>query len=90
MKLVERPQPKNIGPKETKKAKASVKVSSTEAGVLFGNLTYDASRGGTLHVLTLNEIRIDAGEYIYPDVCTDSEFRKKWNEFNWESKVIVN
>jgi len=70
--------------------KASVKVNSTEAGVLFGNLTYDASRGGNLHVLTLNEIRIDAGEYIYPDTCSDSDFRKMWNEFSWESKVIVN
>lgn len=89
LKLVEKPQIINIGAAQTVQLKACVKVKSTEAGVIFGNLTYDTARGGNVKVLALNEIVVDTIEYIYPATCTDNYFRKMWQEFKWEYPVNV-
>lgn len=89
LKLVEKPQVINIGPLQNAIMKATVKVASTEAGVIFGNITYDTQRGGNVKVITLNEIVIDTIEYIHPSYCTDAEFRKMWQEFKWEFPVSV-
>jgi coatomer subunit beta len=89
LKLVEKPQIVNIGPSQTVQLKACVKVNSTEAGVIFGNLTYDTARGGNVKVIALNEIVVDTIEYIYPATCSDSYFRKMWQEFKWEYPVAV-
>lgn len=89
LKLMEKPQVVNIGPLKNISLKATVKVVSTEAGVIFGNLTYDTPRGGNVKVITLNEIAIDTIEYIYPCHCSDTAFRKMWQEFKWEFPVAV-
>ena len=39
--------------------------------------------------VVLNNIHIDIMDYIQPDTCTDSEFRKMWAEFEWENKIAV-
>ena len=90
LKLVEKPQTVNLAPFQSVNLKASAKVSSTEAGVIFGSLTYDTQRGGNVNVITLNEIVIDTIEYIYPATCTDAVFRKMWQEFKFETSVSIN
>lgn len=40
MKLVERPAPHTLGPHGFHQIKATIKVSSTETGVIFGSITY--------------------------------------------------
>ncbi|CAG9315869.1 unnamed protein product [Blepharisma stoltei] len=89
LKMVEKPLPINLAPGKSAQIKASVKVSSSEAGRIFGNLTYDSPKGGNLNVITLNEITIDAIEYIHPATCSESQFRQLWQEFKWESPVNV-
>lgn len=89
LKLVEKPQIVNIGANQSIQLKASVKVNNTEAGVIFGNLTYDTARGGNVKVLALNEIVVDTIEYIYPAFCSDNYFRKMWQEFKWEYPVTI-
>lgn len=89
LKLVEKPQIVNIGPGQQVPLKACVKVNNTEAGVIFGNLTYDTARGGNVKVISLNEIVVDTIEYIYPATCSDNFFRKMWQEFKWEYPVTV-
>ena len=67
---------------------ASVKVSSTENGIIFGNIVYDVSGGsGDRNCVVLNDIHIDIMDYIVPASCTDNEFRTMWSEFEWENKV---
>jgi len=88
IKIVEKPQSCNIGAAKSITLKGTVKVSSTQAGSIFGNITYDVHRAG-MKVLSLNEINIDPIEYIVPESCTDSEFRKLWQELKWESQVPV-
>jgi coatomer subunit beta len=89
LKLVERPQVVTLAPKQTGTVKATVKVTSTEEGIVFGNVTYDAVAGGDQTVLALNEIPIDITEYIYPAPCSEREFRHLWSTYSSEVKVPV-
>ncbi|KAK2588905.1 hypothetical protein KPH14_001763 [Odynerus spinipes] len=91
LKLVERPQPIVLAPRDFASIKANVKVASTENGIIFGNIVYDISGAGSdRSVVVLNDIHIDIMDYIVPATCTDAEFRQMWAEFEWENKVSVN
>ncbi|XP_065827598.1 coatomer subunit beta-like [Oscarella lobularis] len=90
LKLVEKPMPLTLGPHDFCNIKASVKVASTENGIIFGNIVYDVSGGQSdRNCVILNDIHIDIMDYIVPAHCSDSEFRKMWAEFEWENKVTV-
>uniref|UniRef100_A0A1W7RAR9 Coatomer subunit beta n=1 Tax=Hadrurus spadix TaxID=141984 RepID=A0A1W7RAR9_9SCOR len=91
LKLVEKPSPIILAPHDFCNIKASVKVASTENGIIFGNIVYDVS-GSTSdrNVVVLNDIHIDIMDYIVPASCTDAEFRQMWADFEWENKVSVN
>lgn len=91
LKLVERPQPIVLAPRDFASIKANVKVASTENGIIFGNIVYDVSGAGSdRSVVVLNDIHIDIMDYIVPATCTDAEFRHMWAEFEWENKISVN
>ncbi|KAL2249168.1 coatomer subunit beta-1 [Sesamum indicum] len=90
LKLVERPQNYTLAPVSSKQIKANIKVSSTETGVIFGNIVYETSNVLERTVIVLNDIHIDIMDYISPAVCTDAAFRTMWAEFEWENKVAVN
>jgi coatomer subunit beta len=89
LKLIDRPLPVNIGPGQSATMKAGVKVASTDAGVIFGNVTYDSAAGGNIKVIQLAEMNIDVLEYIVPATCTENEFREMWAMYGWETKVNV-
>ncbi|XP_050434828.1 coatomer subunit beta [Adelges cooleyi] len=90
LKLVEKPQPVVLAPHDFCNIKASVKVASTENGIIFGNIVYDIGGAiGDRNVVVLDDIRIDIMDYIMPAACNDSEFRQMWTEFEWENKVSV-
>jgi coatomer subunit beta len=95
LKLVEKPSPVVLGAHDFSNIKASVKVASTENGIIFGNIVYDvsggaATAGGDRNCVVLNDIHIDVMDYIVPATCSDNEFRSMWAEFEWENKVAVN
>ncbi|CAH9098949.1 unnamed protein product [Cuscuta epithymum] len=90
LKLVERPQNYTLAPESSKQIKANIKVSSTETGVIFGNIVYETSNVLERTVVVLNDIHIDIMDYISPAVCSDTSFRTMWAEFEWENKVAVN
>ncbi|GFU27131.1 coatomer subunit beta [Trichonephila clavipes] len=91
LKLVEKPSPVILAPHDFCNIKASVKVASTENGIIFGNIVYDISGSASdRSVVVLNDIHIDIMDYIIPATCTDQEFRQMWAEFEWENKVSVN
>ncbi|KAB1203332.1 Coatomer subunit beta-1 [Morella rubra] len=90
LKLVERPQNYTLAPESSKQIKANIKVSSTETGVIFGNIVYETSNVHERTVVVLNDIHIDIMDYISPAVCGDATFRTMWAEFEWENKVAVN
>lgn len=91
LKLVEKPQPVVLAPKDFCNIKANVKVASTENGIIFGNIVYDVTGAASdRNVVVLNDIHIDIMDYIVPASCNDTEFRQMWAEFEWENKVSVN
>jgi len=90
LKIVERPMPHTLGPLSFQSIKATVKVSSTETGVIFGNIFYDGPATVDSHCVVLNDIHIDILDYIAPAYCNEAQFRSMWTEFEWENKVNVN
>lgn len=90
LKLVERPQNYALAPQTSKQIKANIKVSSTETGVIFGNIVYETTSALDRNVVVLNDIHIDIMDYISPASCADVVFRNMWAEFEWENKVAVN
>jgi len=91
LKLVEKPQAYTIGPNDCINIRANIKVSSTETGIIFGNIVYDVAGSASVdsNCVVLNDIHIDIMDYIYPATCSESEFRSMWAEFEWENKVAV-
>ena len=89
LKVVEKPIPVTLKANTTTTIKASLKVSSTDNGVIYGYITYD-SQSGEPNILNINEIQIDFINDLMQAECSDLEFKKKWAEYEWENKVVVN
>ncbi len=106
LKLIDRPQSYNMAPFDFVRLQVNVKVSSTEAGIIFGNIVLDSASGANKTVRTalrparaadpfgqvvvLNPIHMDIVDYIQPATCTAQQFRHMWAEFEWENKIAVN
>ena len=90
LKLVERPQNYTLAAGESKLIRANIKVSSTETGVIFGNIVFESTSQLDRNVVVLNDIHIDIMDYISPAYVPDVAFRNMWAEFEWENKVAVN
>lgn len=52
--------------------KATIKVSSTETGVIFGNILWEGA-GMTEACVVLNDIHIDIMDYIKPSYCNEAQ-----------------
>ena len=89
MKIVERPQSQTIGPLDQMTIRASIKVSSTETGHIFGTIVYEDASTQEKGYINLNDIHMDIMDYIRPATCTDEVFRSMWAEFEWENKVAI-
>lgn len=90
LKVVERPTTQNLGPQDFLNVQSTIKVSSTDTGVIFGNVVYDSSSGTDQRVVILNDVHADIMDYIQPATCSESAFRTMWTEFEWENKVNIN
>ncbi|KAF6753335.1 coatomer beta subunit, partial [Ephemerocybe angulata] len=89
LKIVERPSVYTIAPHGFQSIKATIKVSSTETGVIFGSILWEGPNMGESCVI-LNDIHIDIMDYIKPAYCNEAQFRSMWTEFEWENRVNVN
>lgn len=90
LKVVERPTTHNLGAQDFLNVQSTIKVSSTDTGVIFGNVVYDSPSGTDTRVVILNDVHADIMDYIQPATCTESQFRTMWTEFEWENKVNIN
>ena len=89
LKVVERPTTQNLGPQDFQNVQCTVKVSSTDTGVIFGNVVYDGPSALDNAVVILNDVHVDVMDYIQPAQCTETQFRTMWTEFEWENKVNI-
>jgi len=92
LKLCERPQAHTLAPGESRTVRANIKVASTETGIVFGSIVFDATGPANQDrtCIVLHDIHIDIMDYISPASCSDLAFRAMWAEFEWENKVAVN
>ncbi|GAW20085.1 hypothetical protein EKO27_g8299 [Xylaria grammica] len=90
LKVVERPTTQNLGPHDFHNVQCTIKVSSTDTGVIFGNVVYDGAHSTDTNVVILNDLHVDIMDYIQPATCTETQFRTMWTEFEWENKVNIN
>ncbi|KZV81160.1 Coatomer, beta subunit [Exidia glandulosa HHB12029] len=89
LKLVERMGTHTLAPHGFHSVKATIKVASTETGVIFGNIIWENGPGTAETCVILNDIHIDIMDYIKPATCTETQFRSMWTEFEWENRVNV-
>ena len=89
LKVVERPTTQNLGPQDFHNVQCTIKVSSTDTGVIFGNVVYDGAHSTDTNVVILNDLHVDIMDYIQPATCTETQFRTMWTEFEWENKVNI-
>ena len=90
LKVVERPTTQNLPPHDFQNVQTTIKVSSTDTGVIFGNVVYDGASSTETNVVILNDVHVDIMDYIQPAYCTETKFRTMWCEFEWENKVNIN
>ncbi|KAF2761620.1 Coatomer, beta subunit [Pseudovirgaria hyperparasitica] len=90
LKVVERPTTQNLSAHDFLNVQATIKVSSTDTGVIFGNVVYDGASSTESNVVILNDVHVDIMDYIQPAQCTETQFRTMWTEFEWENKVNIN
>jgi len=88
LKIVERPTVYTIAPHGFQSIKATIKVSSTETGVIFGSILWEGPDLSEQAVI-LSDIHVDIMDYIKPAYCTEAQFRNMWTEFEWENRVNV-
>lgn len=89
LKVVDKPPTANIGPHGFHKVSVTIKVSSADTGVIFGNIVYDGRHSDESTIVILNDVHVDIMDYIKPASCSESVFRKMWNEFEWENKITI-
>ncbi|KAK9449770.1 adaptin N terminal region-domain-containing protein [Limtongia smithiae] len=90
LKVVEKPTSHNLGPHAFHSVQATVKVSSTDTGVIFGNIVYDGKSSLETNIVILNDVHVDIMDYIHPGTVSETQFRIMWTEFEWENKVNIN
>lgn len=89
LKVVDKPTMANIGPHGFHKLQVTVKVNSATTGVIFGNVVYEGHHANDSTIVILADVKINILDYLKPVGCDESEFRTKWNEFEWENKIDV-
>ncbi|OEH74668.1 adaptin n terminal region family [Cyclospora cayetanensis] len=70
---------------------SSLKLKSAEGAVLFGVVSLE--RKGSQHsgrqYILLAELSLDCLPFVHPTWIEPSEFRRRWQEFEWENKLQV-
>ncbi|ORY75426.1 adaptin N terminal region-domain-containing protein [Protomyces lactucae-debilis] len=89
LKVVERPISQSLGAHAFASVQSTIKVSSVDMGVIFGNCVYDDPKTKESVVVILNDMKTDVKNYIQPGFITDAAFRTMWTAFEWENKVTI-
>ncbi|QPG74556.1 hypothetical protein FOA43_001887 [Brettanomyces nanus] len=90
LKVVDKPTTANVGPHGFHRVQTTIKVTSADTGVIFGNIIYEGQHADESTVVILSDVHVDILDYIKPAVCSEAQFRKMWNEFEWENKISIN
>merc|ERR1712232_350084 len=90
LKMVDRPVAVTLEPGQQLPVTASIKVASTETGVIFGYVTYEKKNAEEKECTVMNEIHVDILDYIERATIGELAFHSMWSEFEWENKININ
>mmetsp|Transcript_2528 Transcript_2528/g.4227 ORF Transcript_2528/g.4227 Transcript_2528/m.4227 type:complete len:792 (-) Transcript_2528:137-2512(-) len=90
LKLVDRPASATLAPGQQMMVHASIKVASTETGIIFGYVTYEKKSAADKECTVMNELHVDILDYIERAWIGELAFRTMWSEFEWENKININ
>jgi len=90
LKIVDRPVAVTLTPGQQMTVHASIKVASTETGIIFGYVTYEKRSAVDKECTVLNELHVDILDYIERAWISELSFRTMWSEFEWENKININ
>merc|ERR550537_37118 len=90
LKLVDRPAAVTLAPGQQMTVHASIKVASTETGIIFGYVTYEKKSAADKESVVLNELHVDILDYVERAWIGELAFRTMWSEFEWENKININ
>lgn len=90
LKIVDRPVAVTLTPGQQMTVHASIKVASTETGIIFGYVTYEKRSAVDKECSVLNELHVDILDYIERAWIGELAFRTMWSEFEWENKININ
>jgi len=90
LKIVDRPAAITLAPGQQMMVHASIKVSSTETGIIFGYVNYEKKSAADKENTVLNELHVDILDYIERAWIGELAFRTMWSEFEWENKININ
>eukprot|EP00928_Gymnodinium_smaydae_P009748 TRINITY_DN13646_c0_g1_i1.p1 TRINITY_DN13646_c0_g1~~TRINITY_DN13646_c0_g1_i1.p1 ORF type:complete len:1017 (-),score=275.67 TRINITY_DN13646_c0_g1_i1:150-3200(-) len=90
LKIVDRPVGVTLAPGQQATVHASVKVGSTETGIIFGNVTHEKKSATDKEYSVMNELHIDILDYIECATVGEMSFHTMWSEFEWENKININ
>jgi coatomer subunit beta len=93
LKVVDKAKPVILGAHGSAHVRKVVRISSTEAGVIFGNVAYTSVNRKPV-VNTASEIHLDVADFLKEDsgaagVGSQEHFRSLWSGFEWENKLAV-
>ena len=90
LRVLEKPQQVILGPLQSVQTRMCIKLSSSEAGIIFASINFENSAGLTQSYIITNEIMVDLVDFIYPAEIEDEEFRKCWSKYEWENRLTIN
>uniref|UniRef100_A0A7S1MMQ8 Coatomer subunit beta n=1 Tax=Alexandrium catenella TaxID=2925 RepID=A0A7S1MMQ8_ALECA len=90
LKIVDRPVGVTLTPGQQTTVHASIKVASTETGIIFGYVTFEKRSAVDKECSVLNELHVDILDYIERAWIGELAFRTMWSEFEWENKININ
>jgi len=90
LRLIDRPPTVVLPPYGQTTVAASIKVSSTETGIIFGYVTYERSSAPeNSGSIMMSDLHIDIIDYMERAWIGQLAFRTMWSEFEWENKINI-
>ncbi|KAG9395112.1 Coatomer beta subunit appendage platform [Carpediemonas membranifera] len=75
-----------LGPHEATMIRRSLRATATEAGVVFGAISY-TSRKPVVNTTTC--IQLDVSSFLTPTDVDSSAFKSMWQSFEWENRINI-
>lgn len=87
LELIDRAAPLTLKPDQAENLRLTIKVTSAEAGKIFGSISYDISNSS--YYLPLALITVPSSDFMESSTISLTDFRKKWDVFEWEKRTAV-